>query len=281
MARYAATLLLLLAAAVADGHAQSPSVRFTSEIDPRNFAHAAFLGSGIYVVDGRQLYIIRAPMGFTLRPEEGNPFGLRLSATPTFGFFDLKFSDVGDFQLPSSLSTFSLLLGVEFQIPVLSNWRLDPWVRAGPAWEFDGGSVTWVIGVGVDSRVEFRTGGSRVLLWNTLLWAGNRESDLSPQDDFGRVDTQLEWLFPIGWRLHKTRTEIGPYTRSEIYFDAMLIQPPQGDPLLIYHRYEIGVLWGATQRHTTFWKIPYPRVGLGWRFGDGVSGVRLLLTTEF
>ena len=281
MVRYAATFLLLLAAAVAEGNAQTPGVRFTSELDPRNFAHAAFLGSGIYVVDGRQLYIIRAPMAFTLRPEEGNPFGLRLSATPTFGFFDLKFSDIGDFQLPSSLSTFSLLLGVEFQVPVLSNWQLDPFVRAGPAWEFAQGTVTWVFGVGIDSRVEFAPGRTRVLLWNTLLWAGNRDSDLSPRDDFARIDTQVEWLFPVGWRLHRTKTEVGPYARSEIYFDALVIAPPAGEPLVIHHRYEIGVMWGATERHTTFWKIPYPRVGLSWRFGDGASGVRLMLTTRF
>jgi hypothetical protein len=281
MARYAITLLLLLVAAVSGARAQSPGVRFTSEFDPKNFAHAAFLGSGIYSVDGRQLYIIRAPMAFTLRPEEGNLFGLRLSAIPTFGFFDLKFSDVGDFQLPSSLSTFSLLLGVEFQVPVLSNWRLEPFVRAGPAWEFDSNSTTWIFGMGVDSRAEFPTRSTRVLLWNTLLWAGNRESDLSPRDDFGRFDTQLEWLFPIGWKLHKRRTDIGPYVRSEIYFDALLIAPPQGEPLVIHHRYEIGVIWGAQERHHTFWKIPYPRVGLSWRFGDGGSGVRLLLTTRF
>jgi hypothetical protein len=255
MARFVITCLLLVAA-VSGARAQSPGVRFTSEFDPKNFAHAAFLGSGIYSVDGRQLYIIRAPMAFTLRPEEGNLFGLRLSAIPTFGFFDLKFSDVGDFQLPSSLSTFSLLLGVEFQVPVLSNWRLEPFVRAGPAWEFDSNSTTWIFGMGVDSRAE-------------------------PRDDFGRFDTQLEWLFPIGWKLHKRRTDIGPYVRSEIYFDALLIAPPQGEPLVIHHRYEIGVIWGAQERHHTFWKIPYPRVGLSWRFGDGGSGVRLLLTTRF
>jgi len=280
MARFIFAILLLLAA-FTEGRAQSASPRFSSELDPSNFALAAFLGSGIYDVGGRQAYVIRAPMGFTLRREEGNPFGLRLSITPTFGFFDLKFSDVGDFQLPSSLSTFSLLPGIEFQVPILSNWRLDPFLRAGPAWEFDGGTTTWVFGMGVDSRAEFPTRGSRFLLWNTLLWAGNRESDLSSRDDFARVDTQLEWLFPIGWRLHRTKTEIGPYTRSEIYFDALLVAPPAGEPLVIRHRYEIGVIWGATERHTTFWKIPYPRVGLAWRFGDGNSGIRLLLTTDF
>jgi len=281
MARYAATLLLLLAAAVADGHAQSPSVRFTSELDPRNFAHAAFLGSGIYVVDGRQLYIIRAPMAFTLRRLEGNSFGLKLSATPTFGFFDLKFSDIGDFQLPSSLSTLSLLLGVEFQVPVLANWQLDPFVRAGPAWEFAQGTTTWIFGVGVDSRAEFPAGPSRVLLWNTMFWAGNRESDLSERDDFARFDTQIEWLFPVGWRLHKRKTEIGPYVRSEIYFDALVIAPPAGEPLVIHHRYEVGVMWAAPEKHHGFWKIPYPKVGISYRFGNGASGVRLLLTTRF
>jgi hypothetical protein len=280
MARYVIILLLLLAA-VTEGRAQTPAPRFTSELDPKNFAHAAFLGSGIYAADGRELYIIRAPLAFTLRPEEGNPFGLRISATSTFGFYDLKLSDAGDFQLPSSLGTFSLLLGAEFQVPILSAWRLDPFVRAGPAWELDSGGTTWILGLGTDSWAEFPAGGSRVLLWNTLLWAGNRESDLSPRDDFARFDTQIEWLFPIGWRLHTRKTDIGPYVRSELYFDALLIDPPLGEPLAINHRHEIGVMWGARERHHTFWNIPYPRVGLSYRFGDGAAGVHLLVTTRF
>ena len=280
MARFILAILLLVAA-VSEAGAQTPSVRYTTEADPKNFAHAAFLGSGIYVVDGRQVYILRIPMGFTLRPVEGNSWGLRLTLMPTFGLYDFMLSDDDDFNLPSSLGTFSLLLGIQYHVPILSNWWLEPFVRAGPAWEFEAGTTTWIFGMGVDSRVEFPARSTRFLLWNTLLWAGNRASDLSQRDDFARFDTQLEWLLPIGWNLHKRKTEIGPYMRSEIYFDALLIEPPQGEALVINARYEFGVLWGARERHHTFWKIPYPRVGLGYRFGDGSAGFRLLLTTQF
>ncbi len=280
MARFILAVLLLVAAVV-EARAQTPSVRYTTEADPRNFAHAAFLGSGIYVVDGRQIYILRAPMGFTLRPVEGNPWGLRLTVTPTFGFYDFKLSDDNDFNLPSSLGTFSLLLGVQFHVTILSNWWLEPFVRAGPAWEFEADTTTWIFGTGVESRAEFPARRTRFLLWNTLLWAGNRESDLSPRDDFARFDTQIEWLHTIGWTLHGRKTEIGPFVRSELYLDSLLIAPPEGDPLVINHRYEVGVIWGAKERHHTFWKIPFPRTGLSVRFGDGASSYRLLLTTQF
>jgi hypothetical protein len=60
-----------------------------------------------------------------------------------------------------------------------------------------------------------------------------------------------------------------------------LIDPPLGEPLAINHRHEIGVMWGARERHHTFWNIPYPRVGLSYRFGDGAAGVHLLVTTRF
>jgi hypothetical protein len=279
MARFAVTLLLLIAA-VSEARAQTPSVRYTTEADPRNFAHAAFLGSGIYVIDGRQVYIIRANMGFTLRSPEKHPWGLRLTVTPTFGFYDFNPGDVNDFNLPSSLGTFSLLLGVQFHVPILSNWWLEPFVRAGPAFEFNENSVIGIFGTGVESRAEFQARRTRFLLWNTLLWAGNRESDFSPADDFARFDTTIEWLHTIGWTIHGRKTEIGPFVRSEIYFNSLVIAPPEGDPLVINHRYEVGVIWGAKEPHS-FWKIPIPRTGLSVRFGDGALSYRLVLTTRF
>jgi hypothetical protein len=273
-------LLCLIAAAGIECRAQAPSVQFTSEFDPRNFAHASFLGSGFYFVGDRQIYILRIKGSLNLRSEEEHPWGLRVTFRPTLGFYDFNPTDRTDFGLPDELGSLSFLPGLEFRVPVKSNWRLDPFLEAGPAMEFDTDTVTWIYGLGVKSRAEFPTGNGRLLLWNTLLWAGNMESDVSPRDDFMVFDTTFEWRRPIGWTLFGYPTDIGPLVKAELYIDSLLVAPPQGLPIEINHRYEIGATWGPTER-SKIWKMTIPRIGLSYRFGNGRGGVRFVLTSKF
>jgi hypothetical protein len=258
MRRFAVILLLLWAAPAAEGFAQIIRPQFTSEADPKNYAHASFLGSGIYYVNGRQIYILRLDMSLKLRSEEEERWGMRFTLTPTIGFYDFKSSDEPNFELPGTLGSLSVLPGVEFRVPIFDNWRLDPFVQAGPALELETDTVTWIYGLGVNSRAEFPARSTRLLLWNELLWAGNFESGVAPSDSFLVFKTTLEWRRAIRWS----------------------VEPPVGEGIDIDHRYEVGLTWGPTERFVK-WKISIPRIGLTYRFGEGDSGYRLLLTTRF
>ncbi len=280
MVQFTVTLFLIGAVIGVGSPARAASRTFTSEADPQNFAHASFLGAGFYSVGGRQIYIIRLDLNFTLRSEDDHPWGLYLTFRPTFGFYDFKPRDVSDFDFPDSVGTLSVPPGIEFRLPVLDNWLLKPFVEAGPVWEFDSDTVTWIYGLGVESRAEFPAHESRFLLWNTLLWAGNWESDISSADDFVVFETTIEWRRLMGWTPGGHPTELGPLLRAEFYLDALGISPPEGEPIEIDHRYEVGLTWGLTER-VLKWRMPIPRVGLTYRFGEGDSGYRLLFTTRF
>jgi hypothetical protein len=273
-------LAIMTVGASIECRAQDAGVQFTNEFDPRNFAQASFLGSGFYFVGDRQIYIVRIKGSLKLRSEEEHPWGLRLTFRPTLGFYDFNPTDRTDFGLPDELGSFSFLPGVEFRVPVKDNWRLDPFLEAGPAMEFDTDSVTWIYGLGVRSRAEFPVKNDKLLLWNSLLWAGNWESDVSPRDDFLVFDTTFEWRHPIGWTLFGYPTDIGPLIKAEYYIGSLLIAPPLGEPFEIDQRYEIGMTWGPTERSKK-WKMTIPRIGLSYRFGNGSGGVRFVLTSKF
>ncbi|MCP3982589.1 MAG: hypothetical protein GY716_25135 [bacterium] len=273
---------LLASAMLLGGSAWSGDfgVRYTTELDPKNFAHASFLGSGIYSVDGRLIYIIRIKAALRVRSEDVKRWGLRATLRPTLGFYDFKTGDEDKFGLPSSIGSLSLLPGLEFRVPIRDNWRLDPFVEGGPAWEFDGNSVTWIYGFGIKSRAEFSWLGGKLLLFNTLLWAGNRESDIAPRDDFAVLETKVDWRFPIRGSFFGHPTSLGPFGRSEAYFDALAIDPPDGAGIEIERRYEIGLTWGTRERAKK-WKIPIPRLGASYRFGEGAETYRIVLTSRF
>ena len=44
--------------------------------------------------------------------------------------------------------------------------------------------------------------------------------------------------------------------------------------------FELGVTFGATEP-LRLWRIPLPRIGLGYRFGDSLSVYRLVFGTPF
>ncbi len=280
MIRHIATLLLLGAAVVVEVSAQTSSVRFNSEADPKNFAHASFLGSGIYTADGRQIYILRIEMAFKIHPEEERRWEARFTLRPTIVFYDFKSSDESNFDLPDTLGSLSILPGLEFRLPVLDNWRLEPFAGVGPAVEFETDTITWIYGLGVESRLEFAGSRGKLLLWNSLIWAGNWESDVAPRDDFVVFETTIEWRHALRSTFMGNPADFGPLIRSELYFDALRVDPPTGEGSDINRRYEAGLTWGPRERAVK-WKISIPRFGLTYRFGDGDSGYRLLMTTRF
>jgi hypothetical protein len=273
-------LLVFLLLPGASSHAQDVEAKFNSEFDPANFAHASFLGSGYYDVGGRQIFILRMLPGVRVRSADEHPWGLRVTFRSAFGFYDFRPTDGADFGLPDSLGSFSVAPGLEFHVPIKANWYLKPFMEAGPAIELEDDTVTYIYGFGVKSRAEFAAERSRFVLWNTVLWAGNWESDISPADHFAVLETTIEWRHRLPWLYWGHPAEIGPLIRSEFYFDVLEAKPPQGRSLDVKQRFEVGVYWGTVKREIK-WKIPIPRVGLAVRFGDGDSGFRLGLSSRF
>ena len=45
-------------------------------------------------------------------------------------------------------------------------------------------------------------------------------------------------------------------------------------------QWELGITFG-TERTVYFWKVPVPRIGFGYRFGDGLSIFRLVFGAPF
>lgn len=281
VSRFAPLILFLSLGFGMVSHAQTSSVRFRSEANPaKNFSQASFLGSGIYVVAGREVFIVRVDLKFPMRREGDGKTSVHFTLRPTLGFFNFKPSDALNFDLPDDVATLGLLPGVEFRVPVTRNWRLEPFAEVGPTLETDSDEVTWIYGVGVLSRLEFPGERAKFLLWNTLLWAGNWESDVAPRDDFLVLETAGEWRREVPWTLFGTRTDLGPLLRAEIYWGGLRIDPPQGEGIEIERRYEVGVTWGPRER-TLKKKVPIPRFSLSYRFGDGDGSYRVGASTRF
>jgi hypothetical protein len=75
--------------------------------------------------------------------------------------------------------------------------------------------------------------------------------------------------------------DLGLLARADRYFEPVLIERPSvgdGLSLEIHNRWEVGFTTGPTERVRDPTKLfTVPRLGVAYRFGEGSTGVSILL----
>ena len=258
------------------------SVRATdneTEFNPFNFAYATYVGSGFYSNGTRSIFVLQIPISFKLRDDDARYFGLRFTTTPTFGFYDWTKDDMLEFDLPERLGTASVTVGVEFRVPVLSNWRLDPFIDYGVGRDSEFHQTAYIFGTGIRSRAEWPWKERTILLWNEWLYASNFGEQYDA-DDFSRFTSILDVRQPAGFTIGGHTVDFGAFFKDELFFNTVVVRNLDGEPFEIRVRNEIGVTFGTAER-TTVWIIPVPRVGVSYRFGQGVEQIRILFSYRY
>ncbi len=245
------------------------------EFDGLNFAFAAVTGSGAYSVNGRTALIVRAPISIPLWTTEDKPWGLRIIAPITFGFFDLEPEDIFVGVIPERLGTISPVVGAEGSRELTGNWTFFPFAFGGPAYELETGEAAWLVAGGARSRAVFFWGERPMVLWNRLVYARNFQNELVADDDFMQFETDFELRFPV-----TDKTAVGLIVANELYFNVVVIDRP-GESFEIIRRWEVAVSYGPTWGDVKLWKFKLPRISLGYRFGQGTTGYKLGFRYKF
>jgi hypothetical protein len=269
-------LVLLLTAAPDSLHAEDENV---PEVRPFNYAFASYVGGGVYSQNGRLLWIVPIPVGFGLRSEDEHFLGIRLTFKLTLGFFDFKPQDFVEFELPDQVGTASLLPGVQFPMRVTRNWLLTPFGDFGAAADTVHDEVTWIMGFGADSRAEFLWKRQKFLLWNRLVYARDLANSQEPAEDFLLFETIFEPRVPLGG-IRGNPTDLGLFFLANSFFYPVIVPRADGGESKILRRYEVGITYGSAEP-TKLWIFPVPRIGLSWRFGQDVTGIRFILTYAY
>ena len=271
---YLASLVLVAACAPT---ARAQSLLSGDQQNVANFAFATQLGSGVYSVAGRTLQIYRLPFSHTIRSTDDSGFGIELTLPVTFGFFDFELQDIEDGDLPTRVDSVSFVPGLRLAFEVAPGWTLEPYAEAGIARAQNANAHANVYSAGVASLYEFDGQGFDWLLRNDLVWAGVDVRGTSGQDRFVRLQTVLTARRPFS---QGSAADYLLYALNEYYVD----QP--GGPVDSAlqdgssMQYEVGVTlgWRETRR---LWKIPLPRVGVGYRFGSNLDVFRIVFGTPF
>ncbi len=252
-----------------------------AERDLVNFAFATQLGSGIYTVNGRTVQIYRLPFSRQLSEvEEGRP-GIRVTLPVTVGLFDFKLGDIVDEGIPTDLETLSAALGVELEFPLGESWRLLPYVEAGHAWDFHSDQDAVLYSVALHARRDLERQDQLVRFNAGAVYAAVDLRGAGGHSSLFRLETGIEsrWTSNRTFRGHQI--DWGPYGVVEWYADrpeepVERSSTSSAIPLQAEFGFTVG-----TRTRAKLWGVPVPRIGLGYRFGDGLSAYRLAFGAPF
>jgi hypothetical protein len=242
-----------------------------------NFGFATQLGSGVYAVSGRTLQIYRLPFSYTLQSNDEHKVGVELTLPVTVGFYDFKLRDVAQATLPNHVDSVSFVPGVTFSFPVLPTWRLEPFLEAGISETGDPQSDANVYAGGLRSLYTFGAQRFAWLLYNDIVYAGLDFRGSAGSDDFTRLRTALTARRPF---TRESTADYLLYAMHEYYIDqphGTVYGPKSGGSSV---QYEFGITFGTTPARRV-WRVPLPRVGIGYRFGSNIEVFRLVLGSPY
>ncbi|MDY6943841.1 MAG: hypothetical protein SVU69_12625 [Pseudomonadota bacterium] len=272
------TLLVICLLTLASHPARSGDNPGADEL--ANYAFANYLGTGIYSVAGRAVQVYRLPIAVNLREETPDRLGYKLRLPLTLGFFDFKAEDLIDEGLPDDVATVTFVPGLEAVYTALPGWEIKPFVDFGLARNLSGGEDAYLYGLGARHQYRFRWRRQDWTYGNALYFAGNRGVDSGAVDNFGAFETGLAWDLPWYVRVGKRRWAANVYLANYVYLGDLELVRTSLDPVTVDTLWEVGTTIG-TRRVLRLWFIDMPRVGIGVRFGDDFSALRIVLGMPF
>ena len=275
MARCIAALLI---AASLSANAATPLKH--SEQAVINFGFATQLGSGIYSISGRTLQVYRLPFGYTFPADDGSRYRTRLTLPVTLGFVDFRPRDVADNGLPERVDSLSFVPGVAVDVRMRENWSLEPFVEAGVARDRSSEIDQRVFAIGLRSWQRLRSSATDWEAYEELVHAAVRQKALDRTDDFTRLRIGSTARRPFQPSRSDRRPDYLAYAMVDIFSDTPTTPADarsRDDGLI---QFEFGLTLGMTEQ-LHLWRIPLPRIGIGYRFGEGLAVYRLVFGSPY
>jgi hypothetical protein len=257
--------------------AQAPLTR--SEQAVIDFGFATQLGSGVYTMSGRTLQVYRLPFAYEFDHAAEARVRASLTLPVTLGFIDFKPVDVVDTGLPQSLDSMSFVPGLTLEVLLSTRWRIEPFVEAGIARDRTSDFDQRIYAAGLRSFYDIHDAGTAWQVYGEALYTTIEQKSLDRSDDFTRLrlGTTARRAFDVAGQ--GRRADYLIYGFVDVFPDlpesALNGEDGSGDP-----QFELGVTLGTTEPVRVL-GIALPRVGLGYRFGNGLSAYRLVFGGPF
>jgi hypothetical protein len=270
------TLCLLMLAAMV-----MPSTSWTADSGTPNFAYSIFTGTGVYEINDRTIYVIRAPLSFDLveiDAENNQTTGVRLLVPFAVGVTQFEDDDdIDDFNA-EDIQSFSIVPGLEIPIALSSEWQLSPFAQIGVGIDAKSDSASAIWGSGVRTRWQPATA-PNWLFGGEFLWAGNNPNNDQSATDFTR------WGLGTEYRQKTEQVLFGRklswhFRLMQWYFsDVIEFEHPQ-KAFELNSATEVGVSIGVNKPFNIL-GYQAQQLGIGYEWADDYRAITFFTTFPF
>jgi len=242
-----------------------------------NLIYAQQFGLGSYEIGGVDVSVFQLPYSHTIDlSPDSNPWQLVPYGSLSYGHIevDATIPDVG--RVRGQEDFLLVTPGLELVFPVFSWWKVKPYGEVGLGSTLRDQAFFYTYAIGLTNLFELRVGDFRVSLGHAVAWAGDDffESG-SEQEAYATIDTGIELRHPLGFTWKGVTPDLA------VSFVHYYFTPPATfarigrTPLEVSNQFEFGFTVGSATPLTLRGAIENPRGGVSYRFGDGLSGVRV------
>ncbi|MEH6581277.1 MAG: hypothetical protein V7754_05020 [Halioglobus sp.] len=259
-----------------------PSLSSAEEVNGvGNYAYAVFVGTGIYSVDDRDIYIVRAPLSFDLEEidlEAGESTGIRLLAPVAVGLTNYELLD----ELPEldveDLQSISFVPGLEVPIALAENWLLNPFVQAGFGVDTKSDAESFIWGAGIRTSARFGDE-SRWIVGGEFLKAGDNPTNDDPSTSFSRLGLGAEYKIPTNWLVFD-RYISWHFRAIQWYFSDPVVFDEPLERFELNDSTEVGLSLGLS-RPINMWGYDLTQMGVGYEWASDFKAVKFFTTFPF
>jgi len=240
---------------------------------PVHYAYAHG-GTGFFSIGGKSTRVVRMPFTYGVRDAEKGRWGIKLRFPLSIGFHDLDVRLPSGRELRQSAETIAFTPGVELEVPVRGNWQVKPYAELGLGSEFSGDLVAVLYEGGVKSLWRADRDSLQIHIGSALKYDGFRLLDEDERDAYGVAELGAELRWPTGFEIQDNAGDMGVYLIVRRFLPEIELVPLRGDPTTVDSQLEVGITVGTSPRVVLRGR-ELPRLGLAYRWGDGLSSFRL------
>ena len=218
-----------------------------------------------------EVYDFRIPASFKVFTSDRDDWGLRLRLVLYGGIYDFNLDDAIDLDL--RFQSLAASPGVEVLVPAGKGWILKPFAEVGYGHDFDNALSFGVWSVGMRTIVTWPVNSWYLSFGTKFQYFSTFTSDLAFADDYGEIRLGFDARHPLPFTIGGNQADISGYYIRRQWVDAFIAKEGL-DPLEIRYTNEFGFTFGTTPK-VKLWLIPLPRIGLGYRWGPNIKGIRL------
>jgi hypothetical protein len=245
-----------------------------------NYSYAVVFGTGAYQVNDQKAFIFRVP--FTHRVREASPerHGIQLLLPTLAGFYDYDYDRIARANTPGDAATLSFVPGMEFEYLINERWRLKPYGQIGMGRDLKNNENALIYVGGVNSRYSIPSPGKTEFALGNMLAITGFDPDDGNSQSMGILGAGIDMVYPWGVHVLGKATGLATHLIYYLYLDNPGFE--QGDNRTETVRGEFE--WGLAldfRKPRKLVGMELERIGLGFRYGDNIKGIRLVTRFPF